>query len=194
MLTTQTRRCPNYIFILDLTPDFNDCTETSARRDGRHLSFVTYVRFMLETLWQLQPIVWACIRGVAKEMKQRSYVWQNTIQIDSVHRKIHLEWRYVCRYTCSIHFHTYAFYYIIRYFVILAHNINNVTCDKRGLCGTGSMRKVTANALMPKAYQYVSILTHDNSTVMKINTSQRKVYVLVETLLATAVDCWYHVM
>ena len=32
-------RCPNYIFILALTPGFNRLAKTTARRDERHLSF-----------------------------------------------------------------------------------------------------------------------------------------------------------
>ena len=55
-------------------------------------------------------------------------------------------------------------------------------------------KKVTANALMLNTYQDVSIVIDDNLTVMKINASQRKICVLVETLLATAVDCCYHVV
>ena len=36
------RRCSNYFFIIDLTPDFNGLGKTTARRDEKHLRFLLW--------------------------------------------------------------------------------------------------------------------------------------------------------
>ena len=65
------RRCSNYIFILNLTPDFKDWSKTTSRRDENHLSFGIWC-----ILYQIFDLFWQAICLLPLKSMER---WVNSL-------------------------------------------------------------------------------------------------------------------